>query len=118
MTIKQVADQLIKLCKEGKVDQVQAELFADNAVSIEANDMFGPKVTEGLAAIKQKSMHFQSMVQEFHGNDIGNPIFSENHFALQWKFDVTFKGRPRMQMEEICVYKVETGKIVLEQFFY
>ena len=28
------------------------------------------------------------------------------------------KGRGRMQMEEICVYKVDNGKIVLEQFFF
>lgn len=118
MTIKQVADHLVKLCKEGRVDEAQAELYADNAVSIESNEMFGPKITEGLAAIKQKSINFQSMVQEFHGIEIGNLIFSDTHFALYWKFDVTFKGQPRIQMDEICVYKVANGKIVLEQFFY
>jgi len=33
-------------------------------------------------------------------------------------FDVTFKDRGRQQMEEVCVYEVNNGKIVNEQFFY
>jgi len=33
-------------------------------------------------------------------------------------FDVTFKDRGRQQMEEVCVFEVENGKIVHEQFFY
>jgi hypothetical protein len=32
--------------------------------------------------------------------------------------EVTMKGAGRVDMHEICVYKVENGKIVKEQFFY
>jgi limonene-1,2-epoxide hydrolase len=32
--------------------------------------------------------------------------------------DVTFKGKPRMQLDEVAVFEVKDGKIVLEQFFY
>jgi hypothetical protein len=32
--------------------------------------------------------------------------------------EVTMKGVGRIKMDEICVYKVEGGKIVKEQFFY
>jgi hypothetical protein len=32
--------------------------------------------------------------------------------------DATFKGRGRVNMEEICVYQVKDGKVVREQFFY
>jgi limonene-1,2-epoxide hydrolase len=32
--------------------------------------------------------------------------------------DMTFKGRGRMQIEEIGVYHVRDGKVVSEQFFY
>jgi hypothetical protein len=32
--------------------------------------------------------------------------------------EVTFKGKPRMKPEEICVFHAADGKIVSEQFFY
>jgi len=32
--------------------------------------------------------------------------------------DITYKGMPRMNDSEICVYNVVDGKIVSEQFFY
>ncbi|MEM7382685.1 MAG: SnoaL-like domain-containing protein [Bacteroidota bacterium] len=34
------------------------------------------------------------------------------------EMDVTFKGAPRTKMSEICLYKVENGKIVWEEFFF
>jgi hypothetical protein len=32
--------------------------------------------------------------------------------------DITFKGKPRMKLEEIAVFQVKERKIVSEQFFY
>lgn len=32
--------------------------------------------------------------------------------------DITMKGMGRFTMEEICVYEVNDGKIVREDFFY
>lgn len=32
--------------------------------------------------------------------------------------DLKMKGQDRMKMEEICLYKVENGKVVSEQFIY
>ena len=118
MNTQEVANRLVELCRIGKVDICQAELFADNAQSIESNENFGPILTDGLTAIKAKSVHFQSMVEEFHGATISDPIVTGNCFALTWVFDATMKGQGRMTLAEICVYKVENGKIVLEQFFY
>jgi len=118
MTTQEVANRLVELCRIGQVDQVQAELFAENAQSIESNENFGPKVTEGLTAIKAKSVHFQSMVEAFHSATISDPIVMGNYFSLTWVFDATMKGKGRMTLAEVCVYKVENGKIVLEQFFY
>jgi hypothetical protein len=118
MTTTEVANALVALCREGKIDEVQATLFADNAVSIEADESMGPKEVEGLNAIKAKSVQFQSAVEAFHGATISDPIVAGNYFSISWSMDVTMKGQERMTMEEICVYKVEDGKIVLEQFFY
>ena len=117
MTTQEVANRLVELCRTGQIDNCQAELFADNAQSIELNENFGPKITDGLSAIKAKSIHFQSMVEEFHGATISDPIVIGNCFALTWVFDATMKGQGRMTLAEVCVYKVENGKIILEQFF-
>lgn len=118
MNTQEVANRLVELCRQGKIDEVQATLFADNAKSIEAKESFGPKVTEGLTAIKAKSVAFQSMVEEFHGATISEPIVAGNSFAITWVFDATMKGQGRMTLAEVCAYTVEDGKIVLEQFFY
>jgi limonene-1,2-epoxide hydrolase len=32
--------------------------------------------------------------------------------------DVTIKGQGRMKMDEVAVYEVKDGKIVLEHFFF
>jgi limonene-1,2-epoxide hydrolase len=32
--------------------------------------------------------------------------------------DATIKGMGRMTLEEVCVYEVKDGKIVVEQFFF
>jgi hypothetical protein len=118
MTTKEVADRLVELSRQGKIEDVLKELFAANAVSIEPNDLMGPRTTEGLPAIIEKSKMFDSMVEAFHGAKISDPLVTGNHFSISWWIDTTMKGRGRMEMEEICVYKVENGKIVSEQFFF
>lgn len=118
MTTTEVANKLVELCRQGKIDEVQETLFAADAQSIEANEMMGPKVVTGLDAIKAKSVAFQSGVEEFHGATISDPIVAGNSFAITWAMDATFKGRGRMTIEEVCVYQVKDGKITLEQFFY
>ena len=35
MTIKEIADRLVQLCRKGDFETAQAELFADDAASIE-----------------------------------------------------------------------------------
>ena len=118
MTTTEVADRLVELCRQGKIEETIQELYADDAVSIEANDMMGPRTTEGIEGIKKKGEMFNSMVEEVHGTTISNPAVAGNHFSIAWDLDATMKGRGRSTMSEICVYKVKDGKIVLEQFFY
>lgn len=118
MTTTEVANKLVELCRQGKMDEVQKTLFAHNAQSIEANEMMGPKVVTGLDGIKAKSVAFQAGVEAFHGATISDPIVAGNSFAITWTMDATFKGRGRMTIEEVCAYQVKDGKITLEQFFY
>jgi hypothetical protein len=120
MTTESIARRLVELVRSAKFDQVYDELFADDAKNIEmpatADGPLGN--ADGLAAMRKKSADWFAAVEQMHSFSAGDPIVAGNWFALPMKLDVTFKGQGRTQMEEICVYGVKNGKIVLEQFFY
>lgn len=118
MTTTSIAQQLVDLCRQGKIDEAQSSLFASDAQSIESSEMMGPKVVQGLDAIKAKAAAFQAGVETFHEAKISDPIIAGNNFAITWALDATFKQGGRMTIEEVCVYQVKDEKIVLEHFFY
>jgi ketosteroid isomerase-like protein len=120
MNTETIARRLVELCRQGKYEQVQDELYADDAVSIEMDglppDM--PRDTRGLEAIREKGRQFNATIEAMHGGSVGDPIVTGNWFSLVMTMDATFKERGRVDMREICVYQVRDGKIVREQFFY
>ena len=118
MTTAEVAAKFNALAKDGKWEQIQEELFADNAVSIEPPNSPGLKSVEGLAAIKEKGKMFNEMVEEVHGGFSTDPVVAGNHFSVGMGLDATMKGQGRVKMDEIALYEVKDGKIVKEQFFY
>ena len=118
MTTQDVANRFHELAQEGKWLEIQDELFADNAVSIEPEHSQGMKSAQGKEALRQKGEQFTQMVEAMHGGYSNQPQVAGNHFAVAMGMDVTMKGQGRMQMDEICVYEVKDGKIVKEQFFY
>ena len=120
MNTASVANRLVELCREGKFEQAYDELFAKNAENIEMPSMSeGPLGNaKGLDAIRAKGKAWGEAVQEMHGGSVGDPSVSGNWFSVPMSMDVTMKGQGRMNMEEICVYQVQDGKIVREQFFY
>ena len=117
MSTESVAKQLISMCREGKNMEALELLYADDVVSTEHPNAPNP-VTEGKAAVTQKSKDWYDNVEEFHGGEISDPIVAGEHFSCTMSFDVTFKKGGRIQMEEICVYHVVDDKIAAEQFFY
>jgi hypothetical protein len=120
MTIEQIANRLTDLCRQGQYETAQRELFAQHAVSMEPENSPapGPKKLEGLDSIIAKGQQFQNMVEAVHSGSVSDPVIAGSHFAVAAVLDATFKGMGRQKMEEICVYKVEDGKIVSEQFIY
>jgi len=117
MTTQQVANRLVELCRIGQIQQAQEELYGKNMVSIEPKGAPIEKA-EGLHAVVEKGKQFASMIEERHGGSITDPIVAGNHFSMGMTLDATMKGRGRVLLEEICIYKVENGKIIFEQFVY
>ncbi len=120
MNTEAVAKRLVELCRKGEHEQAQRELYAQDAVSIE---MAGAPAgalgdAQGLRAIYEKGRQFAAMVEAVHANSVSEPVMAGNWFSVSMTMDVTFRGRGRVQMTEICVYQVRDGKVVREQFFY
>ncbi len=117
MTTQQVAEQLVNYCRQGNFAEATQALYGQNIVSIEP-DGAPVKETKGLEAVIAKGQQFNDMVEEVHGMEISDPIVADKFFSCTMKMDVTFKGAPRTNMDEICLYTVENGKIVREEFFF
>jgi len=117
MTTQEVANQLVKLCRDGKNDQAIDELYADNIVSREPKGS-PMELTEGKAAVKDKTLRWEESVQEIHSATCSEPIIADNHFSIVMDIDATYKEHGRMKMSEIAVYEVKDGKIVADEFFY
>ena len=118
MTTKEVADKLVKMCRDGKVEEAKQELFAEDIISTEPIEGILPKETKGIKAIEKKAELFISMVAQFHGSTITDPVVAGDYFSIGWETDIQMKGEQRKTNSEICVYKVKDGKVVSEQFFY
>ena len=117
MTKQQVANRLIELCRKGQIQQAQEELYGETMVSIEPKGAPIEKA-EGLKAVSEKGKNFASMIEERHGGSITDPVVTGKYFSMGMTMDATMKGQGRILLEEVCVYKVENGKIVFEEFFY
>lgn len=117
MTTKEVAARFAELARQGQYDQIQDELYAQNVRSIEASEDFLPNV-EGLDKVREKGKMFNEMVEAMHDGYCSDPVVGGDFFSCSMGMDVTLKGQGRIQMDEIAVYGVKDGKIILEQFFY
>jgi hypothetical protein len=117
MNTQQVANRLVELCRRGEFDKAQEELYARDAASVEPEGSpFG--TVQGLDAIREKGKAFEQSYEQIHGTTVSDPLVSGEFFSLVMGLDATWKQGGRSSMEEICVYRVRNGKIVLEQFFY
>lgn len=119
MTIKEIANKYVSLCKEGRNEECLNTLFAKDAVSVEAGGPPGmDPVTKGIEAIAAKSKWWREN-HEIHKADLTGPYPNGNRFAVHFTYDITNKpsGR-RMTMDEIALFTVENDKIMREEFFY
>ena len=115
MGLKDVAQQFVDLCNQGKNFDVMETMYARDIVSVEG----GGDETVGQAPVIQKSRVWQSN-NTIHGEKVRDPDFNgHDQFAVHFTFEITRKatGKP-VTIEEVGVYTVREGKITREQFFY
>lgn len=117
MSTQEIANRLVELCRQGKWRQAQDELYAQDAMSIEAEASPAfQKETKGIEAIHEKTHKWNEMVEEMHGIEVSEPLVADAAFAVTMKMDITMKGQGRVAFNELCSYKVKDGKIIEESF--
>ena len=119
MTTQEIGKRYVALCQQGKNDACLEELYAKNAVSVEAAMPPGiDRTSKGLDAIRAKGKDWgESHV--VHKAEVTGPFPNENRFAVHFTFDVTDKpSGKRTKMDEVGLFTIENGKITREEFFY
>lgn len=121
MTTQEIATAYRGLMNERKFIEVQDTLYHEDVVCQEpekAAAMGMTIITKGREAIKAKGVARRATIETSHSYVCSEPLVAGEFFSVVLKQDVTFKGKPRMTLEEIGVFQVVNGKVVKEQFFF
>ena len=118
MTTQEVADRFYEMAQLGQWDQIQLELYAEDARSIEPAGAQGLESVSGLDKIRAKGKAWEAMIQEVHSGSCNRRQVAGNFFAGTLRTELTFKGGQRQKLDEVALYEVREGKIVTEQFFF
>jgi hypothetical protein len=113
-TINEIASRLCSLCREHKFVDAYNELFSEHAESIDP--IYKNEPLKGLTNLIEREKGFLAAT-EVHELKTSDPIFAGSYFSVVISMSFTPNGGERKNMEELCVYKVENGKIVSQQFF-
>ena len=118
MTTQEVAARFSELARQEKWFEIQDELFADNVRSVDPANSPYFKYAEGNVAVRKKGEDWVKGIEAAHKRYTTEPVVCGNHFAVGRGVDITVKGFGRIKIDEIMLYEVKNGQIVLEQFFY
>jgi hypothetical protein len=119
MTTQEIGEKYVALCQQGKNEICLDELYAPNAVSVEAAPPPGMDGTaKGLDAIRAKGKEWMDS-HVVHRAEVSGPFPNDNRFAVRFFYDVTDKpSGKRTTMDEVGLFTVENDKITREEFFY
>jgi hypothetical protein len=118
MTTAEVAARFDELAQQEKWFEIQDEFFSDDVKSIDPPHSPYMGYAEGKAAVRRKGEDFVKKITDFHGAQTSHPIVAANHFVVHRQMEITTADFGRIQMDELMLYEVKDGQIVLEQFFY
>ena len=115
----EIGKKYVALCQDGKTEVILDELFAKDAVSVEAGAPPGQERTaKGLDAIRAKGKWWREN-HTVHRTEVAGPYPNDDRFAVRFVFEVTNKpSGKRFTMEEVGLFTVANNKIVKEEFFY
>ena len=120
MTIGDIAQELVELCREGRHMEAIDKLYSLDVVSVEpfSHGPELPAVVEGIGKVRAKNRAWAES-GERHRFQVDGPFLGEKQFCVRFEMDVTPKATgKRVRAVEMALYTVEDGKIVREEFYY
>lgn len=114
MSIQTQVQAVIDGILTGKLLETFDTYYADNVVMSENRQ----EERVGKAANREYEQKFLGNVQEFHGAQVGRILVDGDHAAVEWTFDLTFKGGNRVKMQQVTVQTWKDGKIIREDFYH
>ena len=118
MNTQEIAHQLVGHLRAGEFEQIYDQLFDRESVRhLEPQSEHFADLT-GVQAIKEKDAMMSANIEAVESLEVGDAIVSQDHIAVPYKISLKMKGDQTFSLDEIIVYAVKDGKIVLEQFFY
>jgi hypothetical protein len=113
-TIAEIASRLSSLCTEHKFVEAYESLYSEHAVSIDP--IYKNEPLTGLSSLIEREKTFLG-ANQVNEVKVSDPIFAGSYFSVILSIDFTAADQSKKVVEELCVYKVENGKIVSQQFF-
>lgn len=119
MTTQDIANRLHELVQAGDYFTAYDELFSADAKAIEPQlAEMGLGEIQGIDTIKSKVGSLSEGIAELVNREMSTPIVSANHIAFTNIVHAKMKDGNDFRLSEICLYTVNDGKIISEQFFY
>ena len=118
MTTQEIANRLVTLCRTGQSATAYQELFASDAVAYEMPGAPNA-VTKGIPALLEKSKAWEDNINRVVRMEVTDPVVYGNYIAMGMGVQVEKTDGSLGNFEhEMCVYRVNDGKIVEERFIY
>lgn len=114
MSIKSQVQAVIDGILAGKLLETFDKYYAEEIVMSENRQ----DERVGKAANREYEKKFIESIQEFHGAQVGRTIVDGDHAAVEWTFDLTFKGGNRVKMQQVTVQTWKNEKIIREDFYH
>jgi hypothetical protein len=118
LTTQEVAARFHQLAQQEKWFEIQNEFFSENVRSVDPTNSPYFGYAEGRDNVRKKGEDFVKRITAFHSASTTPPTVVGNYFVVGREMDVSVEGLGRIQLNEIMLYEVKDGQIVLEQFFY
>ncbi len=116
-----IGKKLVEYCQQNNTAACLNELYAEDAVSVEAMAMPGADSAEtaGLEGIRGKHAWWDANFK-VHSASVDGPFpHGDDRFGVIFEMDAeNVENGERSAMKELAIYSVADGKIVREEFFY
>jgi hypothetical protein len=114
MTTQEIANRLIKLCRNGEFVKAEEELYGPDIIHVEANG----KEFKGFENVLLKEKEFMEKLKASPLVKISEPLVAGDYFTIRMYMEFNHKELGSKTVDEIIIYKVQNGKIVFLKCYY